>query len=59
MNPPEFQVGLDLVKVHEWLSYLERVFLIVHYSEENKVIFVSLFKMVGECFDPYDQSGST
>lgn len=41
MNPPEFQGGSDLVKAHEWLSCIERVFSIVHYSEKNKVIFAS------------------
>lgn len=41
INPPEFQGGLDPLKAHEWLSYIERVFQIVHCSEENKVIFSS------------------
>ncbi|XP_050895545.1 uncharacterized protein LOC127102186 [Lathyrus oleraceus] len=41
MNPPEFHGGLNLVKAREWITSMERIFQIVHYSEENKVVFAS------------------
>lgn len=41
MNPPEFHGGLDHVKAHEWVTSIERIFQIVHCSEENKVVFAS------------------
>ncbi|XP_050902204.1 uncharacterized protein LOC127112054, partial [Lathyrus oleraceus] len=39
MNPPEFHGGLNLVKAQEWITDMERIFQIVHCSEENKVVF--------------------
>ncbi|XP_050876973.1 uncharacterized protein LOC127080716 [Lathyrus oleraceus] len=41
MNPPEFHGGLNPVKAHEWITNMERIFQIVHCSEENKVMFAS------------------
>ncbi|XP_050883789.1 uncharacterized protein LOC127086997 [Lathyrus oleraceus] len=41
MNPPEFHDGLNPVKAHEWITNMERIFQIVHCSEENKVVSVS------------------
>ena len=41
MDPPEFLGGLDPVKAHEWIAGMERIFLIVPCSEENKVVFAS------------------
>lgn len=41
MNPPEFHGGLNPVKAHEWVTNMERIFQIVHCSEENKVVFTS------------------
>ncbi|XP_050915462.1 uncharacterized protein LOC127130512 [Lathyrus oleraceus] len=41
MNPPEFHGGLNPVKAREWITGMERIFRIVHYSEENKVVFAS------------------
>ncbi|XP_050920554.1 uncharacterized protein LOC127138206 [Lathyrus oleraceus] len=41
MNPLEFHGGLNPVKVEEWITSMERIFQIVHCSEENKVVFVS------------------
>ncbi|XP_050877001.1 uncharacterized protein LOC127080742 [Lathyrus oleraceus] len=39
MNPPEFHGGLNPVKAHEWVTNMERIFQIVHCSEENKFVF--------------------
>ena len=41
MNPLEFHGGLNPVKSHEWVTNMERIFQIVHCSEENKVLFAS------------------
>ncbi|XP_050909051.1 uncharacterized protein LOC127122812 [Lathyrus oleraceus] len=41
MNPPEFHGGLNPVKAQEWITSMERIFQIVHCSEENKVVFSS------------------
>lgn len=41
MNPSGFQGGLDLVKAHEWLSIIERVFQLVCCTKENKLVFSS------------------
>ncbi|KAI5414801.1 hypothetical protein KIW84_040314 [Lathyrus oleraceus] len=41
MNPPELHGGLNTVKAHEWITSMERIFQIVHCSEENKVVFAS------------------
>ncbi|XP_050908122.1 uncharacterized protein LOC127121719 [Lathyrus oleraceus] len=41
MNPPEFHGGLNPVKAHEWITSMERIFQVVHCSEENKVVFAS------------------
>ncbi|XP_050876243.1 uncharacterized protein LOC127079937 [Lathyrus oleraceus] len=41
MNPPEFHGGLNPVKAREWITSMERIFHIVHCSEENKVVFSS------------------
>jgi hypothetical protein len=41
MNPPEFHGGLNHVKACEWITNMERVFQIMHCSEENKVVFSS------------------
>ncbi|XP_050916052.1 uncharacterized protein LOC127131158 [Lathyrus oleraceus] len=41
MNPPEFHGELNHVKAREWITNMERIFQIVHCSEENKVVFVS------------------
>ncbi|XP_050914828.1 uncharacterized protein LOC127129747 [Lathyrus oleraceus] len=41
MNPPEFHGGLNPVKAQEWITSMERIFQIVHCSEENKVVFTS------------------
>ncbi|XP_050886811.1 uncharacterized protein LOC127092070 [Lathyrus oleraceus] len=41
MNPPEFHGGLNPVKAQEWITSMERIFQIVHCSEENKVVFAS------------------
>ncbi|XP_050909073.1 uncharacterized protein LOC127122837 [Lathyrus oleraceus] len=41
MNPPKFYGGLNPVKAHEWITSMERIFQIVHCSEENKVVFAT------------------
>ncbi|XP_050902548.1 uncharacterized protein LOC127114490 [Lathyrus oleraceus] len=41
MNPPEFHGGMNPVKAREWIIDMERIFWIVHCSEENKVVFAS------------------
>ncbi|XP_050888516.1 uncharacterized protein LOC127093616 [Lathyrus oleraceus] len=41
MNPSEFHGGLNLVKAHEWVTNMERIFQIMHCNEENKVVFAS------------------
>ncbi|XP_050915453.1 uncharacterized protein LOC127130499 [Lathyrus oleraceus] len=41
MNPPEFHGGLNPVKAQEWITSMERIFQIVHCSEENKVVFAT------------------
>ncbi|XP_050878800.1 uncharacterized protein LOC127082616 [Lathyrus oleraceus] len=41
MNPPEFHGGLNPVKANEWITNMERIFQIVHCSEENKVVFAT------------------
>ncbi|XP_050895691.1 uncharacterized protein LOC127102355 [Lathyrus oleraceus] len=41
MNPLEFHGGLNPVKAQEWITGMERIFRIVHCSEENKVVFAS------------------
>ncbi|XP_050876512.1 uncharacterized protein LOC127080227 [Lathyrus oleraceus] len=41
MNPPKFHGGLNPVKANEWITSMERIFQIVHCSEENKVVFDS------------------
>ncbi|XP_050876633.1 uncharacterized protein LOC127080349 [Lathyrus oleraceus] len=41
MNPPEFHGGLNPMKAQEGITIMERIFQIVHCSEENKVVFYS------------------
>lgn len=41
MNPQEFHGGLNPVKAQEWITDMERIFWIVHCSEENKVVSAS------------------
>ncbi|XP_050914707.1 uncharacterized protein LOC127129596 [Lathyrus oleraceus] len=41
MNPHEFHGGMNPVKAQEWITSMERIFQIVHCSEENKVVFSS------------------
>lgn len=45
MNPLEFHGGLDPVKAHEWVTIIERIFQIMQYSEENKVVLSSHMMM--------------
>ena len=41
MKPPELLGGLNPVATHDWLYGIERMFLAIHYTEEEKVMFVS------------------
>ncbi|XP_050916547.1 uncharacterized protein LOC127131677 [Lathyrus oleraceus] len=51
MNPPEFHGGLNPVKARKWITGMERIFRIVHCSEENKVVFAS-HMMKGSAYFP-------
>ncbi|XP_050919676.1 uncharacterized protein LOC127137246 [Lathyrus oleraceus] len=41
MNPLKLHGGLNPVKAQEWITGMERIFQILHCSEENKVVFAS------------------
>ncbi|XP_058766702.1 uncharacterized protein LOC131640305 [Vicia villosa] len=38
MNPPEFHGDSDPLKVHDWLTSVERIFEVTPCSEEDKVV---------------------
>ncbi|XP_057949877.1 uncharacterized protein LOC131144931 [Malania oleifera] len=47
MKPSSFEGGTDPIKVEIWMQEMEKILVVLNYTEEQKVLF-AIFKLAGE-----------